>query len=476
MPKKVRRRLVKVIKELEPSDLLHQARAVVLNRAFGGWDVADGEEDSGDAERPWQRASRRARKIGKALAADRAIREQFMGEVFAEQVAQRAFECGCGLAEGTEDLADLWTELAAVYQATPPHERNATLLGGFLQEAARKDPAFCASVLDTAGKGGFATELPYLQAQVGLNEDAVSRLRIAIADGVMSAGSFRNIANVSVRDVSAAALASLLRDISCLPDAVGVALDILSLRFSCDRDAGPDHDLALIECGRELLRKAHFSGTDLMRDYGLRQVVKVCLAGDLGREAARVVCDNLRAALEDNYVSSHNASYILDGLFRTQPQVALDAFLLPGPPRRSRHLFEAAYGLGAPIERISPEVLCEWADNDPVMRYPLVASCLGMFNSRSGDGPEGISHGFLEVLDRAPDKAQFLGDFWRRIHPRSWSGSLAEVLTRRRQVLKELEDHPDLSVRRWHADIQPDFDRWLATERGRETQREESFE
>ena len=45
----VKATLEAIIQRLKPSDLLHQARAVVINRASGGWDIAvDGEPDDGD--------------------------------------------------------------------------------------------------------------------------------------------------------------------------------------------------------------------------------------------------------------------------------------------------------------------------------------------------------------------------------------------------------------------------------------------
>src|ERR1043165_572845 len=99
-----------------------------------------------------------------------------------------------------------------------------------------------------------------------------------------------------------------------------------------------------------------------------------------------------------------------------------------------------------------------------------------MFRSKMDEEEGPISSHFLEVLDRAPDKPTFLGDFWQRIHPRGWSGSLTDVLVGRRGRLTQLETHGDASVRQWVADMQPDFDRWIDSERSREREKEESFE
>jgi hypothetical protein len=57
MPSDVKAELEQLIDRLKPSDLLNQARAVVLNRmpGGGGWDFADGEDDDGKASDAWKR-------------------------------------------------------------------------------------------------------------------------------------------------------------------------------------------------------------------------------------------------------------------------------------------------------------------------------------------------------------------------------------------------------------------------------------
>lgn len=51
MPDEVRARLTALIDGLKPTDILHQARAVVLARSSFGWDVADGDVDDGISAR-----------------------------------------------------------------------------------------------------------------------------------------------------------------------------------------------------------------------------------------------------------------------------------------------------------------------------------------------------------------------------------------------------------------------------------------
>ena len=62
------------------------------------------------------------------------------------------------------------------------------------------------------------------------------------------------------------------------------------------------------------------------------------------------------------------------------------------------------------------------------------------------------------------------------MHPRSWGGSLADILIRRRSQVLELRKSPYGEVHRWVDELLPELDRWIENERKREREREESFE
>lgn len=117
MPDEVRARLAALIERLKPTDLLHQARAVVLGRSSFGWDMADGDADDGDVMKPYERASQLAKEIGTAVANDPETRAAFIAELLVEQNPQRAYECGIGLSDGAADLDAMWRELLDLFSA-----------------------------------------------------------------------------------------------------------------------------------------------------------------------------------------------------------------------------------------------------------------------------------------------------------------------------------------------------------------------
>jgi hypothetical protein len=433
MPEDARARLVALVDRLQPADLFHQARAVVLSRGGGGWDIADGEPDDGDVMKPWERSSQMAKEIGVALAKDEETRRRFIAELLPEHHPQRAFECGIGLANGAADLAAMWQELVDAYAAAAPDQRNATVLGGLVHGAHIRDPGFANGVLEAAiDNSDLAPSLPYLQARVAIDANGISRLRRAIARGVLSARDFFSIANGCVGESPSDELGALLLDIAELPDGVEIALDILHMRFYRDSKDQRPWSPGLVYVGRQLLSRADFAKKQPSRDFGMHTVIRVCCAGSDGETTLRNICARVRAGLETVYLSAHDLGYVLKALFETHPLIALDEFLLAESNPENRGLFDGDVGFGTPVEELNADILLQWAAVDPDQRFPLLGHAIAMFKQQRGEEENAVSPLFLEILEQAPDKRAFLEDIWSRLHPRSWSGSLADVLARRR--------------------------------------------
>ena len=475
----VRAKLQEIINRLKPSDLLHQARAVVLNRmpGGGGWDFADGEDDEGDASKGSKKADTMAQEAGRWLASDAAIRAEFLAELLAQPQAMRAFECGRGLAEGADDLNAIWVELVTAYRATASGTRNAAVLGGYVCEAHQHDQNFTSTALETAIENpDLAPVLPYLQARVGIDTAGIERLRRAVAKGVLVAANFQSIANGSVSKSPPELLAALLEDIATLSDGVEIALDVLHMHFYCNREETSNRNARLVSVGRDLLVRANFSKDSPIRDFGAHEVILICLAGDKCRRVAEKVCGNICSALDSYHVSPQILSYIFKALLETQPFVTLDTFLLSPSPDGIRHRFDLDFAMGPSLERVDSAILQTWAGRDPHTRYPLLGQCLRMFRRKNNEEQNEISALFLSMLDHAPDKRLFLGELWDRVHPRSWGGSLTHILDQRKAQLMKLAEHSDAKVRAWASEVVPELDRWIEDARERDRDTEESFE
>ncbi len=213
-----------------------------------------------------------------------------------------------------------------------------------------------------------------------------------------------------------------------------------------------------------------------MRDYGLDTIIRICCAGSDGDTTARDVCAHIRGLMEDSYLSHHDFRNVLKALFEVQPAAALDVFLLPRLTSHNQRLFEPGAHFRTPVENMDSVALRQWADQDPTTRYPLLANAISMFSRKDRDDENGLSPLFLDLLNHAPDRRAFLGDFFTRLHPTSWSGSLADIFIRRKAQVLTLRDNQHADVRQWVNAVIPQLDRWIEHERKNDRKNEESFE
>jgi hypothetical protein len=268
---------------------------------------------------------------------------------------------------------------------------------------------------------------------------------------------------------------ALVEDIAALPEGAEMAIGILHSYLHGDSEGTRERNPRLVAMGRDLLIRIDFSKKEEMRDFAVHEVISICLAGESGQSAAKIVCANLRSALESSNVWLHDLIYTVKALLKTQPFIALDTFLLPGLSYRSQQLFSKDFGFGSPIENVDHLTLQKWADLDPNMRYPAIGRSLRMFVQRNAEQSNELSPLFLSMLDQAPNKRLFLGEFWERLHPQGWSGSLADILIVRKAQITKLAEHGE-KVRAWVVEVMPELDGAIERERRRDRQSEESFE
>jgi hypothetical protein len=278
-------------------------------------------------------------------------------------------------------------------------------------------------------------------------------------------------------------LKNLLSDVAGLTGGVDVAIEMLDMYFFCHREDQTPTAPELIDIGGNLLLWLDLNNNGRGRDSNLKSIIRRCLAGSDAEGIAQQVCRNVRSMLDARKVSRHNVGQLLDGLFNMQPVIALTEFFLGGGPNAIRLRTSLRFGDGMPIEKIAPDVLTAWANQDACPRYKLLSQALDIFIieqrefiQEQGEEPLQLSSLFLALLDKAPDKPSFLGHHRDRFIPRVWSGSLADVLVKRREAIRQLGDHPDNTVRQWVADMEAPIAEWIDVERQSDRRHEESFE
>ena len=83
------------------------------------------------------------------------------------------------------------------------------------------------------------------------------------------------------------------------------------------------------------------------------------------------------------------------------------------------------------------DVVLGWADADPDVRYPRLAWHVQMFEKQDDEtsiwSPEALVY-----LERSPDFSKLLDVFLKRMRPTSYTGSLADILEDRANLLNAL--------------------------------------
>lgn len=484
MPHDIREQLECIIDRLKPVDLVDRARSLTLDWSSVVYDFVDGEEDgasTGDIHCAYRRASEATVEIGKAVAASPSDLDILLREISSTRQAPRACEFGRGLAQGALHLEEMWSALKVAYAAAAPESCNPFMMGGFLTEAHVRDPDFAAPALDAViDEPGLASVLPYLQACVAIDAAGITRLRMAIAKAALSSKDFWWIVNGAIERAPPSDLKDLLSDVAGLAGGVAVAIAVLHMYLFCHQKDPNQAAPELIDIGRSLLLRLDLNENVRSLNSHLRLIILRCLAGPEAEGITRQVCQNVRSMLNSSKVSIHDISQLLGGLFSTQPATALTEFFLGGATNANGVPIWLQFGNRMPIEKIAPDVLASWADQDAGPRYKLLSQALSIFADQQ-DVDQGkkqlvVSPLFLALLDRSPNKPAFLGNYYDRLHPSHWSGSLADVLAKRRDVIRQLGDHSDGSVRQWVADMESRLAEWIEAERQRDHRQEESFE
>lgn len=470
-------RLGALAEELQPRGLLQTARAYLFSRSGSVLDVADGEP-AGNSEHPYlsyQRVEEATEMLGCEIATKLDILEALLPELVRSNF-DRTWSFGRGLAASAEALPDLWRRLVDTLTATPEGERNIQLLRGFLHTAGVRDGEATGTFLDAAIDNPILGPwFPALQASVGLDVRGAERLAAALKLGLASSMTYRSLALGD--GIPGSTRRRLLLGIASLPAGYEVAVDILGMQLGSPGNATAVVDNELVLCGRELARNYRFEHPGQMDDHYLGRIVDTCIVGDDAAEDATLVCRNLNAALSSSRAYTFQFNTVLESLFRAQPVIALDEFLgNPTDDEGGSRLTNFDFNGRSPLEMVPQESLIAWAQVDPVIRFPRLASAIVPFTKREGEAELSWTPLAIRLLDSAPDRLAVLSTFGSHLYPHSGSGSLAQELENRRVLPRTFLSDADQRVVAWARTQDAELVRLAKQERLSERRTDGSFE
>ena len=445
----LRDRLTALEEFLRPKDLAAKARGLVIGPRAGSLDFDDLDEDedvgSDEPARYAARAARSAaaiRELGHDIAADSETFKAVLPELLGWNT--RASPFGEALAEAVENPRELWEAIVTQYEAT--ERPSLQLLGGYLRGVQKRDAALSDILLDEALEHPtLAASFPVLQASVEIDERALGRLHRALDLAKADITSYYSLAYGQTTDnVSGPEFRDLVSAIARQPGGAPVGLEIVSMRLHADHNDKREPLPEVREAGRIALAAFEFRRKDDRtgrEDYELGIVVRASLAGPEGAPVARRLCRSLMAAVAKHETSGYDYDDLMKSVLKVHPFEILDE-LFPDDVEACKKSVRLISNIlrfhKTALDGLADDVLLTWCDRMPVMRYPLAASVAVLFKRPRQGEPHEWTPLAIQLLQNAPDPRLVLNEVIYRLHPTSWSGSLATKLEERLKLLNKL--------------------------------------
>lgn len=487
MEKDVIERLYKLENYLKPDNLLERARTYALlktNTIIGLEDVYD--DDSG-ACNGWEEVEKKTVEIGAEVAKDPEVLNTILPELFTPE-RSRLWSFGKGLAIGYSNKKKLWEILRSQFQQTDHEKRYISVLLGYLSGVGVTDSELYSSILDNMIEDELLGEwFPCFQATAKINKKGVERLNKALVTGYAKVENFHTLAWGRTHDsISDDDLAGLLRNILSKDGGMSVAIDILKMRFYRSKDEIPEYSENLLEVGRDVLSRYTFAkdyGRNNGLDYDLAQIAKVCLAGERGINAAKEMCTHFVKTIIEDIIYIPDHSQLFGTIASAQPFVLLDSFL--GDDKvmdyKRRRIFNVANENRAnPLNHISDDDIISWCEIDPGTRYEIISTAIQAFKKSDEKGNLEWRPIVKSIFENAPNLGVVLDNLTATFIPSSWSGSRADIMQKRSELLKEWFHHENEEIRSLAKNKYTEFQECIKKERKWEEERRdrayESFE
>lgn len=422
-------------------------------------------------------------ELGKAVAENESVFDELLPQMIRGGIQLRLF--GAGLAQGAIDPASLWRRLVVQFAACPEEHRSAEILAGFIGGLYLRDSQLANTFLDNTLKDEtIVTFYPQMQTAVPLDDLAFTRILNSLRLNNIPARAYQCLAYGRAADpISGEGFKTLVLGIAAKKDGFEPAVEILHMRIHSGPGEMKPQEPAVIDAGRELLRRVGFKRNSAYDGYALGEIAKASLSASENIPLVLDLCKKLKKAVGVYETSAFYHRALIASLFIVQPIATLDGLLGDSDQRQAgiRILDDICDDRGNPLDAVLAEDILQWCDKDPAVRYPLIAGLVTVSTSSNQTGPRKWTKIALLLLEKSPDRIAVLREFIRQlIEISGWVGSLSATLDVNVRILDELLTYPDPVVvefiRREKVRIQEKIDTERRREQAYERHRDERFE
>lgn len=439
---------------LKPTNLLEQARTYALTNQWRAFALEDDFDEDENVSSHLEKVQNITRQIGAEVGEDIEAFNTLLPELVANY-GERLGVFGAGLADGCEDRQKVWQMLYHQLEKTPPDKRQIAVLLGFLSSCADHDPGFYRSILDSLINDELLGQwFPHFQATLPVDEQGIERLHVALDSGKAHIGSFQWLGSgrhhKSIDDDS---LAALIQKILTKEGGLNVASEILMMRFyRPGNETFIDYSPNLVAVACEVMSKYPYDEIqhgNNRPDYLLAKIASVCLNGNDGIELAKKICQTLANGFQEYRIAPFDYPYLLKYLAHLQPKTFLDVLIGADEIRFNRRSFDDLEREDNPINQIPENILIDWCEQAPEIRYPKIVSSMQTYSKQKEAEELQWKPIIYVLLEKSSNVQGILSRLSSSIHPMSWSGSYANTLEKRLVLFTVLFEYSNPTVRDW---------------------------
>ena len=249
-------------------------------------------------------------------------------------------------------------------------------------------------------------------------------------------------------------LARILLKLLDRPDGAEIVLDGLNTRAPIpETEPGFSFGQGLSRVG--LLAASHYlrnydghGGAD--RDNSIRRVLNCSLSYPSLAPEIDDLFQAFFAAVRTNYGCVGDLEETAQALIAKAPHTFLDRAFFGDELNDSERagLFAERHWEGNLLSRLHPLILLDWCGHGEFLgRLALISDAIYPFTTGSANNDIEFSDQANALLDASPDASETLTRFARCVRPSGWSGSLANIIARRRRPFELLRGHEREDVR-----------------------------
>lgn len=458
--------------KLEPRSIEQRITTYVLPESWSRLDLADIEDIEDDKN--YQKANAQIDQIcsgiGVELAGDLAALRKHLPIMLSGQTS-RAFTVISAVAKHVRDVDAAWNVVLDDAAASAAAGRAVNSPAFFVAGLKERDEEAVERLLDGAlADDRLRPIFVTMQINAGVNGRGCERLVRAAGIPEISTLSFMGLKyGGACSKLSGDEFKRMILAIADREDGVAVAAEIMHMRVFGLRSDKRDLSETDQEAGRELLRRTRFSSSTYKPTGDIAKIADACLTTYRDDELARQMCARLSESANSWGVMASDFGDLVAVLGRKFPVAVLDVLVEQPGPESGRNLFLSfRENRPCPLRVIDDNTLLRWAHARPATRFTLLARTVGAWGPpatiEDEDEQTVPAGGRLEwtlamrrLIRESPDPVAVLQALRERLHPSSWSGSLADELSSRLSLFEALTHEADQRISAWAAAERPKF-------------------